>query len=232
MLDDKDEREEKGETYETLYGEADLRARDILPLAALVAQLPSPQPGRTIRPTQLRMVIQARASRPPPAHNPLQGLLLLRDAWRDYDVSMHLADKYKRACKTIFALQLVFSWLVVVGAGLDPISSASGRSTFCMPCLASAVAFSILVSLDGMLNPKARWRQLRSGAISLQSIIWKYRTRTGRSSSTRASAAQRHPRFCSAPRSTNGATTWSPCGLEDDQPLTQVPETRVPPLPE
>mgnify|MGYP007000372653 CR=1 len=29
------------------------------------------------------------------------------------------------------------------------------------------------------LNPKARWRQLRSSSIFLQSIIWQYRTRTG-----------------------------------------------------
>ena len=42
-----------------------------------------------------------------------------------------------------------------------------------------SVAFSIFVSLEGILNPKARWRQLRSSASKLQSIIWKYRTRTG-----------------------------------------------------
>ena len=44
---------------------------------------------------------------------------------------------------------------------------------------ALAVVFSILVSLDGMMNPKARWRHLRSSAMSLHSIIWRYRTRTG-----------------------------------------------------
>ena len=41
------------------------------------------------------------------------------------------------------------------------------------------MVFSILVSLDGMMNPKARWRHLRSSAMSLHSIIWRYRTRTG-----------------------------------------------------
>jgi len=41
------------------------------------------------------------------------------------------------------------------------------------------VAISVIVTIDAMLNPKARWRRLRSGAGSLQSIIWKYRTRTG-----------------------------------------------------
>ena len=30
-----------------------------------------------------------------PASNPLQGLLLLRDAWRDFDVAMLLAGRYK-----------------------------------------------------------------------------------------------------------------------------------------
>jgi len=36
------------------------------------------------------------------------------------------------------------------------------------------------ISLEGLLNPRSRWRQLRNGAVSLESIIWQYRTRVGR----------------------------------------------------
>ena len=37
-----------------------------------------------------------------PGQNPIEGLKLLRSAWCDYDVAMHLAAKYKRWCKTPF----------------------------------------------------------------------------------------------------------------------------------
>ena len=46
-----------------------------------------------------------------PGQNPIEGLLL-RSAWCDYDVAMHLAAKYKRWCKTLQHL----SWLAVAGA--------------------------------------------------------------------------------------------------------------------
>ena len=41
-----------------------------------------------------------------PASNPLEGLLLLQDAWRDFDVALLLAARYKRLCKFTFFLQL------------------------------------------------------------------------------------------------------------------------------
>ena len=34
-----------------------------------------------------------------PPNNSLEGLLLLRSAWRDYDVAMLMASRYKRSCK-------------------------------------------------------------------------------------------------------------------------------------
>ena len=117
-----------------------------------------------------------RLDRLPPT-NPLQGLLLLRSAWCDYDVAMLLAERYKWLCKAIFALQLLASWLVVVGSCAEAEKALDGDNLHAVFFV--AVVFSILVSLEGMLNPKARWRQLRSSAMSLQSIIWRYRTRTG-----------------------------------------------------
>ena len=45
--------------------------------------------------------------------------------------------------------------------------------------LALSVSASALISLRGFFNAKARWRQLRSGAGLLESIIWCYRTRVG-----------------------------------------------------
>jgi len=42
-----------------------------------------------------------------------------------------------------------------------------------------AAIASILVSVDSLFNAKMRWRQLRSGAGALESLIWCYRTRVG-----------------------------------------------------
>ena len=134
-----------------------------------------------------------RLDRLPPV-NPLEGLLLLSDAWRDYDVAMLLAGRYKRACKLIFCAQLLLGWLVVVvavmshflgdaartnGSSVSDPSLVEGAASVTESVFFLSLAASALVSIDGMLNPKSRWRQLRSGANSLQSTVWQYRTRVG-----------------------------------------------------
>ena len=179
VLDDRAEREAKDppETYETLY-------EKLIYAHSTFSHLLLSSPNfhhlnlKNDSAEATRMVKKLVRLDRLPQQNRLEGLLLLQDAWRAYDVSMHLADRYKLACKTIFALQLVFSWLVVVGSGLDSDLIGEWEDSILHAVFGVSVAFSILVSLDGMLNPKARWRQLRSGAGSLQSIIWKYRTRT------------------------------------------------------
>jgi len=111
-----------------------------------------------------------------PSMNPPEGLSLLRDAWRDYDVAMHLAWRYKLVCKVLFVLQLFLSWLVVLGPTLTVRFAESGVTHV---VFGISVTVSFLASLDGILAPKSRWRQLRSGAGSLQSTIWLYRARVG-----------------------------------------------------
>jgi hypothetical protein len=131
-----------------------------------------------------------------PKSNPLEGLLLLRAAWTEYDVSMHLADRYKLISKTLFAFQLMMGWLVIVSTTLDqaPCESIAGEANDVCPhaftdiqegggfaeiaFFLSAVA-AVLISMDSLFNAQSRWRQLRSGAGSLESMIWCYRTRIG-----------------------------------------------------
>ena len=51
-----------------------------------------------------------------PNETTLQGLLLLRGAWCEYDVAMHLASRYKFRSKLIFLTQLFVAWgMVIVG---------------------------------------------------------------------------------------------------------------------
>ena len=44
---------------------------------------------------------------------------MLRSAWRDYDVAMLLANRYKRVCKIAFFLQLLFGWASVAMSSLS-----------------------------------------------------------------------------------------------------------------
>ena len=44
---------------------------------------------------------------------------------------------------------------------------------------ALSMAASFLISIDALLNAKARWRHLRSSAGTLEAIIWSFRARVG-----------------------------------------------------
>jgi hypothetical protein len=117
-----------------------------------------------------------------PEYTPAEGLRLLRDAWDDYDVTSCRASRCKFAAKLIFFSQLTLGWLVICAATLaqaDLGSSVVSRSFWLGLAFALTIASSILLSLDGAMNAKAAWRQLRSCAGQLQSTIWLYRTRAG-----------------------------------------------------
>jgi len=120
-----------------------------------------------------------------PSTNTLESLLLLQDAWRDYDVSMLLADRYKLGCKLLFVFQLFLGWLIILGSSLGihfgQVFSEEHDTVIALnnTVFGLAIAVSFVISLDGMLAPKSRWRQFRSSAGSLESIIWMYRTRVG-----------------------------------------------------
>tara|TARA_B100000795_G_scaffold90177_1_gene65598 strand:+ start:744 stop:1412 length:669 start_codon:yes stop_codon:yes gene_type:complete len=128
-----------------------------------------------------------------PEYTSAQGLLLLRDAWCEVDVASHLADKYKRICKVLFIVQITLAWLVVAMAAASSSLEAAWMSDPCADQAISiypgilqqliflaAVLLTAVISLQGMYNSRPRWRQLRNGANSLESLIWMYRTRVGR----------------------------------------------------
>ena len=181
LLDDVAEREARGETYHTLYHQEMYSQTTYSRM--LLASPNFYNLNLTDTDGAQRIVNQLVRLDRLPACNSLEGLLLLRSAWREHDVAMLLAAHYKTMCKAIFALQLALSWLVVVGSALDGhpalAFSVAFSGSIVHAVFGVSVAFSILVSLDSMLNPKARWRQLRSGAGALRSAVWQYRTRTG-----------------------------------------------------
>ena len=134
-----------------------------------------------------------------PNATPLEGLKLLQKLWCEYDVAYYLAGRYKALAKLLYVLQLLLAWTVVLSATLTstPMVAAFGDDgeytalvkevTFCL-----SIAAAFLVSLDGFLSAKSRWRQLRTAAGEVSSMAWCYRCRVapfelekGRPDSTR-----------------------------------------------
>eukprot|EP00931_Biecheleriopsis_adriatica_P103569 TRINITY_DN78381_c0_g1_i1.p1 TRINITY_DN78381_c0_g1~~TRINITY_DN78381_c0_g1_i1.p1 ORF type:complete len:952 (-),score=156.32 TRINITY_DN78381_c0_g1_i1:26-2881(-) len=116
-----------------------------------------------------------------PKETNLSGLLLLRQAWCEYDVAMYLAYRHKLAAKSFFIFELFLGWLVVVIAvvrqGQEDNSIES--SVLKHALFVCSIMVSITISIDGWLNSKTRWRQLRSCACALDSLLWCYRARVG-----------------------------------------------------
>eukprot|EP00929_Paragymnodinium_shiwhaense_P084674 TRINITY_DN452_c0_g1_i1.p1 TRINITY_DN452_c0_g1~~TRINITY_DN452_c0_g1_i1.p1 ORF type:complete len:993 (+),score=115.47 TRINITY_DN452_c0_g1_i1:91-3069(+) len=120
-----------------------------------------------------------------PSANPPEGLLLLRSAWCCYDVSMLLAGRYKFVCKCMYILLLLFGWFAISTSVVrtyltgHPLvdSYPDLPDILAQVVFYISVAISLLAGMNGLVNPKARWRHLRSSAGVLQSAIWLYRTR-------------------------------------------------------
>lgn len=139
-----------------------------------------------------------------PKRNTLEGLLLLQDAWDEYDISMAMAKRYKYAFKVNFLLQLVLGLLVIIastivsvifeGCHVDTLllqqhglNTSSQWRKYGVECsveasighaiFALSMLISLLVSAEGVFNAKSRWRVLRASACSLESIVWCFRTR-------------------------------------------------------
>jgi hypothetical protein len=117
-----------------------------------------------------------------PANNSLEGLQLLQEAWCEYDIAMHLANRYKVGSKLLFVMQLVLGWVIVfIGTAKEEFDDEgiANTSDWRHVVFGLTLGSTLLISLDAMFNAKTRWRQLRSSAGSLESLLYLYRTRVG-----------------------------------------------------
>lgn len=141
-----------------------------------------------------------------PNETSLQGLLLLRSAWCEFDVAMYLGTWYKRVSKCLFILQLVLAWLAVFVAVVKGSNQADG--VLSVPSIGAsaltdilfglAVGVTVVAAIDSYINPKMKWRQLRSCACSLEASIWCYRARVGRYQQSVSNTARPEHEFCDA----------------------------------
>ena len=81
----------------------------------------------------------------------------------------------------LFIVQLLLSWVTISAAMGSTVEGNSSdpfaRGSLKQVVFFASVVFSLLVAIEGIINPRARWRQLRHSAGSLHSIMWHYRTR-------------------------------------------------------
>ena len=141
-----------------------------------------------------------------PNDTSLQGLLLIKDAWNEYDVAMLMASTYKFRSKIIFLLQLFLAWAMIALATfrIHYCSVLTSKLTNNDLIVMSHILFglatviTLISSLDSILNAKTRWRQLRSCACSLESIIWFYRARIGRFQQAVSENARPENELCEA----------------------------------
>lgn len=142
-----------------------------------------------------------------PNETSLQGLLLLKGAWCEYDVTMSMAATYKFRSKMIFLIQLFLAWAVIfIAVTRSEISSdtqcllltTDERKMLSHVIFGLAIVITLSSSLDTILNAKTRWRQLRSCSCSLESIIWSYRARIGRFEQSISETSRPEVELCNA----------------------------------
>ena len=138
-----------------------------------------------------------------PRTNSAEGLQLLQEAWCEYDVAMHLANRYKMISKMLYILQLVLGWAVVfVGTAEKEFADkgVADTSDWRHIVFGLTLGAAVLMSFDSLTNAKTRWRQLRSSAGLLESLLYLYRTRVGQFELDPLNADSRQPEsaLCSA----------------------------------
>ena len=130
-----------------------------------------------------------------PSKNSIEALCLLRRAWDEHDITTHLARRYKVVAKFLFYLQLLLAFFIIFlaqassgfgylanlatqgGTANSTLQSAADSSAWVEIIFVLAVFASFLISLEGFLNAKPKWRQMRACAGTLQSWIWCFRAR-------------------------------------------------------
>ena len=111
----------------------------------------------------------------------------MRRAWDEYDIVVHLSGHYKQWSKALYVIQLLFAWLLVVATTVrntvcyDPSMISVSEMEECKRQFETGIFFtaataSFVLFLDNLFFSTKRWRQLRSGASSLESIIWSVQT--------------------------------------------------------
>ena len=123
-----------------------------------------------------------------PKTNTLETMYVIRQAWDQVDIYMYVAYTYKRMAVWSFILLLVVGVAIVTITVISTQHCADESCTGDRWISTAEVNHSIIgLSLFGTItatvtaifSPIQNWQLLRSAALSMESIVWQYRTRTG-----------------------------------------------------
>ena len=110
-----------------------------------------------------------------PASNNLETLRILQDAWDQVEIYHSVADSYKFSTKVMYILSL----LVGIVIKTLSISSIMTHYSSRIPTLVISFLSTAIASYVTFASPAVRWQQLRMAALSIESNIWTFRTRSG-----------------------------------------------------
>ncbi|CAE8737759.1 unnamed protein product [Polarella glacialis] len=118
-----------------------------------------------------------------PKGNTLETMILLRWAWNLVDVFDEHAFRYKTVSKAAYLVTLLIGIAVVVITvaaqfGGDPLQ-VQDQGTQGSVLLGLTLAATLVTGMGQIVDPQSKWIKLRGGALTLESEIWKFRTRIG-----------------------------------------------------
>ena len=135
--------------------------------------------GNLCNMNQLKQVIQrvARIDRLPD-HNTIEATRTLCQAWDSVDLFTHQAGRSKLFAKISYAL------LLLIGAAASIVTTISLIQPALIDAdlrdalvIALSIAGSTVAGFTEYMDPASMWMELQGAALSLESEIWKFRTR-------------------------------------------------------
>ena len=111
-----------------------------------------------------------------PDSNSLEANLMIRDAWDHVDLYHVNANTYKLITKlAYFSILLIGILTTIQSILIRPCGPSSDDTSI----LYISLIGSVVAAFITFLNPALKWQQLRGAALSIESLLWQYRTRTG-----------------------------------------------------
>jgi hypothetical protein len=129
-----------------------------------------------------------------PAHNSFEAQKVLRGVWDHVDIFTQIARSCKQAAKALYLLLLLLGLVVTTIVTISFNTELIDDEHLSAIVLGLSLAGTLIGTVVAFLNPAQRWQQLRGAALSLDSEIWKFRTRTGQYTLPSSSGLNQHSR--------------------------------------
>ena len=121
-----------------------------------------------------------------PNANSLEALRTLQDAWDHVEVYNLVASSYKTIAKITYVVMLIVGVLITAFSMMhafytcgDSTTGDNGNTSSTYVVIILSFIGTTVASYVTYTNPAVKWQQLRTAALSIESNIWTFRTRSG-----------------------------------------------------